>query len=216
MSQHCYVWHKRLGRVRVKLNDEVMVYLDTATQRGFALYEGAPLDEEARAGYVADAITAFNNDSFWLLAPFKARDVGTQRALVSGQAQREGAEGREGVLVYYTSGGSTPGDSYLWRFDERGRPASWRVWAQILPVKGVLFSWEGWEETASGAWVARVHSAPVGSVTLDEIEIASRYSELGVEDAYLTSPRWAELISPLYAPSSQETTFKAPVSAPHP
>ena len=113
--KHHYLWHKRLNRVRVDLSPSLSVYIETLTGRGRAFMRGEPLDTPDQPGYIAQAIMAFNNDSFWLAAPFKVRDPGTHRSLVSD------AEG-EGILVYYTSGGTTPGDRYLWRFNQQNQP----------------------------------------------------------------------------------------------
>jgi hypothetical protein len=44
----------------------------------------------------------FNNDSFWLIAPFKLRDAGTTRSIVM--------QDNQALMITYASG-STPGDS---------------------------------------------------------------------------------------------------------
>jgi hypothetical protein len=46
----------------------------------------------------------FNNDSFWLIAPFKLRDAGTTRSIVM-------QDEKKSFMISYASGGSTPGDS---------------------------------------------------------------------------------------------------------
>ena len=59
------------------------------------------------------AYSFFCNDSFWMIAPFKAFDEGVTRTIVMSK------EGNQNLLVSYASGGVTPGDSYLWILDKR-------------------------------------------------------------------------------------------------
>ena len=168
---HSYVWHRGTGRVRVRLSEDETTYLELHTGRAFARRDGHPLTggelEEARS----EAMKAFNNDSFWAFAPFKVLDPGAQRSLV------RSPEGDE-LLVTYTSGGSTPGDSYLWRLDERGRPISWRMWVSVIPRRGVKTSWEGWAQTRSGAWVATEHRALGLTLKVKELALTRRFVEL--------------------------------------
>ena len=190
-----YVWHKHLGRVKVDLSETLTVYLDISTSRGRAFERGQALDRTAGTAHVARAIKAFNNDSFWLAAPFKARDPGTQRSLVTD-------ESGEGVLVYYTSGGSTPGDRYLWRFSTNHHPKLWQLWVHIIPVKGVRFTWEDWRRTTSGALISHLHQSKVLNVYLQDVKVVSHFDELEVNDAYLTSAEWSHLMGGIASPTS--------------
>ena len=81
----------------------------------------------------------FINDSFWLVAPFKVRDKGVTRSTV------ELKNGR-GLLVSYSSGGLTPGDSYLWIINNDGFPTSWKLYTSNVPIGGLEIGWGGWTE----------------------------------------------------------------------
>ena len=186
-SRH-YVWHKRLARVRVDLSDSMSVYIDTPTGRGRAFKLGQPLDVLTEAKYVVKAIKHFNNDSFWLAAPFKVRDHGTRRSLISDQ------EG-EGVLVHYASGGTTPGDSYLWRLDTGHKPQSWQLWVQLIPIKGVVFTWDDWRLTSSGALISHLHRSQLFDVFLRDVKVTPTFEELNIKDSYLTSSEWESLLN---------------------
>ena len=100
---------------------------------------------------VKTAIDFFNNDSFWLAAPFKAFDPGTERSIVNLK------DGRKGLMVTYTSGGTTPGDTYVWILDENDRPTAIKMWVQILPLGGMEFTWENILTLPSGALIAQDH-----------------------------------------------------------
>ena len=107
---------------------------------------------------IEQAIDHFYNDSFWLLAPFKIMDKGVERQLV------EDEEGYS-LLLTYTSGGNTPGDSYLWMLDENYRPKAWRVWTSRVSIKGMEFEWVDWQEHRE-AWFAPIHPGP-GPISID-------------------------------------------------
>lgn len=154
-----YRWDKAMGKVDMTWGeysgkiDLVSPEKSTVKKEGYAL-QGEELKE-----VTAEAITNFNNDSFWLVAPFKIFDKGTKRRLV------DLPDGKTGLLVTYTQGGDTPGDSYLWELDDALFPVKFSMWVQILPLKGLSASWEGWQKTESGAWLPQFHK--VGPLTLD-------------------------------------------------
>ena len=100
---------------------------------------------------IEKAVSYFNNDSFWLVAPYKVFDKGVERRLVKLD------NNEEALLVTYTSGGSTPGDSYLWQFDESGKPKSFKMWTDLLPIDGLEASWSDWVTTESGAQLPTFH-----------------------------------------------------------
>ena len=146
---HDYEWNKVDDVVTVRW-DEHEVVLNTDTQSGIVSNGGNYSFEEVN-GLVQTAIDFFNNDSFWLAAPFKAFDPGTERSIVTLK------DGRKGLMVTYTSGGSTPGDSYVWVLDENDRPSSVKMWVSILPLGGMEFTWENYITLSSGAMVAKDH-----------------------------------------------------------
>ena len=110
------------------------------------------------------AINYFNNDSFWLVAPYKVFDDGVERKLVTLE------NNEEALLVTYTSGGSTPGDSYLWRFDDTGKPKSFKMWTSLLPIDGLEASWSDWITTESGAQLPTFHKLLVLGLEMGEVK----------------------------------------------
>jgi hypothetical protein len=100
---------------------------------------------------VQKAYKAFINDAFWLNPVVSIFDASVERSLVTL------ADGTEGLMVTYLSGGVTPGDSYLWLVDADGLPKAWKLWVKILPIGGIEFSWTDWLTLPTGAKVSTMH-----------------------------------------------------------
>ncbi len=110
------------------------------------------------------AVNYFNNDSFWLVAPYKIFDEGTKRGVVTLD------DGHQGLLVTYTSGGTTPGDSYLWHLDSTGKPISFQLWVSSLPIDGLEASWTDWVTTESGAQLPTFHKLLFFGIELVDVK----------------------------------------------
>jgi hypothetical protein len=158
-GKNTYTWDKSNGQVVVRWNN-IKVLLNLVDPYHSIVYKnGATISGAERKELLNKALKNFNNDSFWLVAPFKIFDKGTKRGLVP----LEG--GKTGLLVTYSQGGDTPGDSYLWELDDNGLPVSFSMWVQILPFKGITASWEGWTQMESGILLPQFHK--IGPITLD-------------------------------------------------
>ena len=91
-------------------------------------------------------------------------------------------------MASYTSGGLTPGDSYLWVLDADGTPKAWRIWVNIIPVGGLEFSWDNWQTIPSGAKIATSHKLKTTGTLIPVANIKSAMSleEYGLkEDPFL-------------------------------
>jgi hypothetical protein len=136
-GNHNYLWDKKRDLVQVKWDDKKVIY-NNKTLEGVAYEDNKKLTDSQKNDAIKKANDYFNNDSFWLIAPFKLRDAGTTRSIVMQDKQ-------EALMVTYASGGSTPGDSYVWLVDENYLPKAWRMWVSIIPVGGLETSWEDWK-----------------------------------------------------------------------
>lgn len=137
---HSYEWHKSENYVIVK-SDKYKVKLNLDDYSNSEVIESKNSDHEE---LIKTSIKNFNNDSFWLIAPYKLMEDNVERRIV------EEEDGNKSLLVTYTSGGSTPGDSYLWKVDENFRPTSFKMWVSIIPIGGLKAKWKDWVETQSG------------------------------------------------------------------
>ena len=171
---HDFVWNKTAHLVQVEWGDN-RVILDEKTQQGKAWVANAEVEGEKASKLLKTAWALFCNDSFWLNAPAKAFDPGTSRSMVKLD------DGREGVMVSYSSGGVTPGDSYLWIVDENGLPKAWKMWVNIIPIGGIELSWENWITLSTGAKIASTHKG-IGELVLTNIKGGMNLSDIGLTD----------------------------------
>ena len=132
---HHYLWNKAEERVLVSWEDYQVDLILSETENSKILQGGK---ESNRIDLIDKAKAYFFNDSYWLVAPFKFFDPGVVRSLV------ETNDGSKALLITHTSGGVTPGDSYLWHFDENLIPTHFELWVSIIPIKGVSATWSSW------------------------------------------------------------------------
>jgi len=156
---HRFIWDKTLGLVDVRWKTNV-VHLNLNTPSKSKVYQDkVAITGTKKEALTAEALALFNNDSFWLVAPYKVFDKGTERKVATL------ADGTLGLLVTYTKGGTTPGDQYLWKLAPNGFPESYQMWVQRIPIGGLKASWDDWLRTESGVYLPKTHQ--LGPITLD-------------------------------------------------
>ncbi len=156
---HQYKWDKENGKVQIEWDAYTVNLNLSEPSKSDALENNSKLIGTAKTKLIEKATSYFNNDSFWLVAPFKVFDQGTKRSLVTLD------DGTEGLLVTYISGGTTPGDTYLWKLQPNGFPESYQMWVKIIPIGGLQASWDDWKAMESGAFLPTTHN--LGPMTLD-------------------------------------------------
>lgn len=176
MDMHHYVWNKKRDLVRVSW-DNYEVLLNTKTQEGTVTEAGLEITGADKKDKLASAWEYFCNDSYWLNPVVKAFDPGVERSLVTTK------DGQEGLKVKFQSGGTTPGDSYVWLLDETGLPQHWKMWVNIIPLGGIGNSWEGWQELPGGAKISTTHTVMGKSVQLiDHVEAGMSFADIGLTE----------------------------------
>ena len=170
-GRYNHLWDRTRNLVRVRKGD-FEAFVDINDRRGTASQAGKALKGKERDEAVDEAWAAWANDSFWLNAPNKVFDPGTSRALWTQD------DGSRVLVVHYKGGGVTPGDTYMWHLDPRGRPVAWQMWVSIIPVGGVRATWDGWVQLSTGAWISTVHSIGPVDITLTDLKGARTLAEL--------------------------------------
>ncbi|MEJ6793209.1 MAG: hypothetical protein QNK89_10895 [Lacinutrix sp.] len=168
-KRHHYKWNKTENSCEVYWkNYRVFLDLNNNT-KSEAFQNEIKIEGKESKEIIQKAISYFNNDSFWLVAPYKVFDKGTKRSLVALD------NGENALLVTYTSGGSIPGDSYLWHLDETGKPESFQMWTSILPIDGLEATWSNWTTTNTGVMLPIFHKLLVLGLEIEGIKTG--YSE---------------------------------------
>lgn len=176
LDMHHYVWNKERDLVRVAW-DNYEVLLDTKTQEGAATEAGLQITGDQKEDLLSNAWNFFCNDSYWLNPVVKAFDPGVERSVVNLE------DGSQGLKVKFTSGGTTPGDAYVWMLDEKGMPQHWKMWVNIIPLGGIGNSWEGWKELPGGAKISTTHKVMGRSVQMiDHIKAGNSFSDIGLTE----------------------------------
>lgn len=162
-NRHHFKWQKDEGTCIVYWK-EYKVDLDLKDPSESKAYvHNFKVDGEQADEIIENATNYFNNDSFWLVAPYKVFDSGVERSIVKTDS------GKDALLVTYTSGGTTPGDSYLWFLDTNNKPTKFKMWVDILPIGGLEASWTDWTTTESGAQLPTFHELLFLGIKLEDI-----------------------------------------------
>jgi hypothetical protein len=161
---HHYKWYKTNGTCEVSWDDFSVLLDFNDASKSKVFVAGNEYKGIEKQDYISKAEAYFNNDSFWLVAPYKVFDKGVKRSVVTTE------ENKKALLVTYTTGGTTPGDSYLWHLDDLGRPKSYQMWVSILPIGGLEATWEGWVTTDSGAHLPTFHKLLFFGLDMGEVK----------------------------------------------
>jgi len=172
---HDHIWDKQAHLAEVRW-DDIRVLLDPTAKSGKVWKADKELAEgEEKEDLIQQAFRNFSNDSFWMCAFTKLDDPGT--VLKTVETEDRGTA----LLVTYTSGGVTPGDSYLWFVDQNFRPIAWQMWVDIIPIGGLEFSWTDWQQFYNGAWVPANHENFLFDVPLNNLRAGKSYRDIGLD-----------------------------------
>lgn len=174
-NRNQYAWDKKREIAIIKSGD-IEVVMDLKAINGTAKNAGTLLTDEAKDAAMRKAWANWCNDSFWLYAPYKIFDPGVTRSIVDLE------DGKKGLMASYSSGGTTPGDSYLWMLDENNKPEAWKMWVSIIPIGGVYNTWENWLTLPGGSMVAQNHKMKLMDVTISDVLAGQDLSDIGYEE----------------------------------
>jgi hypothetical protein len=173
-GQDNWVWDRVRGVARLETSagavlldtwDRSGIVVDTASKSG-----GRDVVDPSR---LSQAWELFINDSFWLNPFATLRNQGAHRELVV-------VDGVTALLIRYQGGGVTPGDSYAFFVDDNGLPTRWKLWVQVVPVKGFETTFEDWVDV-DGARLATSHKGPGGlNVGTGPIRAGKTLADVGV------------------------------------
>ncbi|MCB9082152.1 MAG: hypothetical protein H6555_10620 [Lewinellaceae bacterium] len=172
-KDHEFIWDRQRNWVSVRWTDKRVLF-DAGELTGLAWQENQPLKGNTSRQVVEQAWEIFCNDSYWLNAPAKIMDEGTVRELVTL------GDGSKALKVTFSSGGVTPGDTYLWMVDDKNRPTAWRMWVKVLPIGGLEFSWDDWVRLPTGARIATTRRGKVLTIRITDLQAGNSYRDIGL------------------------------------
>lgn len=173
MGGHKYIYAKQANKAIISW-DDYRVYLDLDQIDGIVYQNDIQLDEKEAKDVIQKAWSFWCNDSFWMFAPYKVFDPGTDRSVV------ETDEGESALLISYSSGGVTPGDQYMWILDKNYRPVGYRMWVSILPIRGLFVSWEEWTTVEGGAVLSQFHKNDFFSFRMEGVKAFDDPTDVGL------------------------------------
>lgn len=157
-GQHNYKWYKQENKVEVSWKKNKVILHTKSPEQSVVYIDGKQTNNTELTKKANDY---FNNDSFWLVAPYKVFDEGVERSIVE-------HNGKDALLATYKSGGTTPGDSYLWILDENYMPTSFKMWVKIIPIGGLEATWDNWFTAESGCKLPTSHKLPlIGGIEIN-------------------------------------------------
>lgn len=141
-----HVWDKHTGRARLESGDSVRVY-NVNTGEGRVWADGVELLEpEDLRDALGGAQSAWINDSYWLVMPYKLKDSGVRLTHVGPGMTEDGAAAQV-VELTFEEVGDTPQNKYhVWIEDEGQRVAQWAFFADAsMDSPGFTGPYSGWE-----------------------------------------------------------------------
>ena len=163
-STYHYKWDKTNGIVTVKWSNKKVIINLSNPELSMSYTDNKFISDKKNSSLAEKALDKFNNDSFWLVAPYKVFDEGATRSTVVLD------DGSKGLLITYKSGGSTPGDSYLWKLNSNGFPNAYQMWVDIIPFGGLEASWDDWITTESGTFFPKSHQLGPVKLAIENIK----------------------------------------------
>lgn len=167
---HKYIFDKKNNKALITWgSNSVDLILDDQT--GTATVDGVQVEGQEKQDLLSTAWGYWCNDSFWMFAPYKLFDPNTARTIVK-------HEGKDALMVSYQGGGVTPGDSYLWILGDDYIPTAYKMWVSIIPIGGMEFSWENWQEMPGGAKLSTYHDSWLFPLEMKNVKEANSISGL--------------------------------------
>lgn len=157
-----YEWDKKNNICTVFWKENKVVLDLNDTSKSKVYIHSFKNESDMAIELIEKASNYFYNDSFWMFAPYKIFDKGVERKIIKNN--------KNALLVTYTSGGITPGDTYLWLLNDDGKPKAFKMWTSILPINGLEASWSNWTTTESGAQLPTFHKLLFLGLEIDGIK----------------------------------------------
>ena len=173
-DKHHYLWNREDNLVQISWKKNRVLF-NPNDVTGIVYVDEIKQSPQNSAKIIEKAWSYWCNDMYWLIAPFKLKDKGVELSIVK-------HEDGDRLKVSYISGGVTPGDSYIWSFDQQNMPESYEMYTSIIPVQGIEASWEGWISLSTGAKISTLHKMAKISLKIENVSGGNILSDIGLEN----------------------------------
>ncbi|MCB1199029.1 MAG: hypothetical protein KDK41_00180 [Leptospiraceae bacterium] len=156
-------WDKNRDLVEV-ISDEIKVQLRKSDFKAIALSGEEILQGEKRKEAIDDAWAKFINHTFWLSPMFHARSPGAVREYQDGQ-----------LIVKFSSGGVTPGDTYLFMPKSDFKIDKMQMWVDVIPIKGAVAEFLNYTVTETGVPIALTREMSLVNINIENLKMFAKY-----------------------------------------
>jgi len=132
-----HIWDKKTNDLIIEsLKDKYLIKLNLANNEGSVLYNGIQHTEpDSLAKYIEKGKQMWNNDSYWLLLPYKLRDPGVDLKYL-GKGTFEDRDDIDKIEMTYTAVGDTPNNKYhIYIHPESHRIIQWEFFPDASDEK---------------------------------------------------------------------------------
>ncbi len=166
-------WDKKRRLIEVQFKKNLVQFSEVSGKS--LCFEGERRLFDECGELTAAAVKRFYNHTYWLNPAFHIDTPNAVRAIAE----------TDKLLVSFKSGGSTPGDTYLFTVDNEGKLSEMRMWVSTLPLKGARATFSNYQTSATGVRIALDHKvASLASVNLSELQMYAAYPEAGKPDRF--------------------------------
>ena len=141
-------WDKWTGDVRIDyLKSDQTVLLNVNDNKGRVMKDGQELTQpDSVAKYVKQAKSAWINDSYWLVMPYKLKDSGVTLKYIGPDKTEEGAAA-EKIQLTFEGVGDTPQNKYnIWISPESHLVTQWAYYAKADNEKpNFILPWKNYQ-----------------------------------------------------------------------
>ena len=154
-----YKWEKNNGTCDVLWKDYKIRLNLRDHSKSKAYVHGFNIESDMGKELIDEALEFYTKDVFWLIAPYQVFNEGVKRAVVTLH------DDTEALLVTYKTN-----ESYLWHFDESGKPKYFNMWGKRAPIDGVEATWLDWTPVKTGALLPTFHKVLFTGLELTDID----------------------------------------------
>lgn len=126
--QRRHVWDRWTGRYKLEMpweeTKELVVLFNTNTKQGDAWIDGVRMTGDTVQALVNRAYSAYINDTYWFLMPFKWRDPGVHLSY-KGSVRDSTGKAWEAVQLTFDDVGLTPQNRYMAYLDPQTHRMGW-------------------------------------------------------------------------------------------